>query len=70
MAIQFNRIGEILKDRGISQTWLSKKLGISTSTMNQICLNKHQPNVERLFEIAEILSVHPCDLLGDGKEKE
>lgn len=70
MAIKFNRIDEILKERGVKQKWLAEQLGISNSTMNQICTNHHQPNVERLFKIAEILNVHPCDLLGDGQEIE
>ncbi len=69
MAIKYNRIGEILKGRGSTQTWLAKKIGISPPVMNKICLNKLQPNLERLFKIAEILDVHPCELLGDGKEE-
>lgn len=68
MAIKYNRIRDILKERGTSQKWLADKTGVSPNLMSQICMNKHQPNIERLFEIAKILNVHPCELLGDGKD--
>ena len=45
-----NRIKEVLKEKGISQTWLAKKLEKSF-------------NLEDLYRIAKILDVNAKDLL-------
>ncbi|MEZ4888328.1 MAG: helix-turn-helix transcriptional regulator [Chitinophagales bacterium] len=34
-----NRIKEILKDKGISQTWLAKQIGKSYNTINEYARN-------------------------------
>lgn len=58
-----NRIKEILKDKGISQTWLAKKMGKSYPTINEYARNRRQPSVEDLYKIAELLSVDVTELL-------
>lgn len=58
-----NRIKEVLQDKGISQTWLAKKLGKSYNTMNEYARNVRQPSIEDLFRIAKILDVNAKDLL-------
>jgi len=65
-----NRIREVLKQKGIKQTWLSERLGKSYNMLNQYCNNKRQPSVEVLYQIAEILDVSVKDLLIDNTEKE
>lgn len=70
MAIKYNRIGEVLKSRGISQTWLAKQLKINATVVNRYCTNSIQPSLKRLFEIAEVLQVDPGVLLGDGKDND
>lgn len=61
-----NRIKEVLKDKGISQTWLAKQTGKSYNTINEYARNVRQPSLEDLYRIAEILNISPRDLL---KEK-
>jgi putative transcriptional regulator len=63
-----NRIRKILDERGITQTWLSEKLGKSYNMVNSYTTNKRQPSVEVLYQIAEILNVSIKDLLIDNTE--
>jgi transcriptional regulator with XRE-family HTH domain len=58
-----NRIKEVLKDKGIKQTWLSEKLGKSYNIVNGYVTNKRQPSIEVLYEIAKLLQVEAKELL-------
>jgi len=58
-----NRIKEVLKEKGISQTWLAKKLDKSFNTVNGYARNARQPSIEDLYRIAKILNVNAKDLL-------
>lgn len=58
-----NRIKEVLKDKGISQTWLADKIGKSYNTINEYARNKRQPSIEVLFKIAEILNMEAKELI-------
>jgi transcriptional regulator with XRE-family HTH domain len=62
-----NRIKEVLKDKGISQTWLAEKMDKSYPTINEYARNKRQPSLEGLYKIAEILQVNAKDLLVDSE---
>ncbi|WP_418499699.1 helix-turn-helix domain-containing protein [Flagellimonas sp.] len=64
-----NRIKEVLKEKGITQTWLSIQMGKSYNTINEYARNKRQPSLEDLYKIAEILKIKPTELLvtEDGK---
>lgn len=62
-----NRIKEILKAKGITQTWLAKKTNKSYTTINEYARNVRQPSVEDLYEIADILQVQVTDLLINKK---
>lgn len=64
-----NRIKDILKEKGISQAWLAKKLNKSYSSINDYARNVRQPSVEDLFEIADILQVNTSELLVNKKHK-
>jgi putative transcriptional regulator len=63
-----NRIKEVLKDKGISQTWLAKQIGKSYNTINEYSRNVRQPSLEDLYVIAEILNVEVKDLLIERKK--
>tara|TARA_R110002049_G_scaffold284809_4_gene465517 strand:+ start:103 stop:303 length:201 start_codon:yes stop_codon:yes gene_type:complete len=63
-----NRIKEVLKEKGITQTWLAKQLDKSYNTVNEYARNKRQPSLEDLYEIAKILNVSAKDLLIDKTE--
>ena len=63
-----NRIKEVLKDKGISQTWLAKQMGKSYNTINEYSRNVRQPSLEDLYIIAEILNVEVKELLIERKK--
>lgn len=58
-----NRIKAVLKEKGVKQIWLAEQLGKSFNTINGYVQNRHQPSLETLYKIAEILNVDPKDLL-------
>ena len=62
-----NRIKEVLKEKGISQTWLAKKMGKSYNSINEYARNVRQPSIEDLYRIAKILNVNVKDLLEEDK---
>ena len=63
-----NRIKEVLAEKGIKQTWLAEKLGKSFTIVNSYVCNRRQPNLELLFQIAEILQVNPKELINTPDE--
>lgn len=67
--MKLNRIKEVLEDKGISQTWLAKKLDKSFNTVNSYVCNRSQPNLETLLEISKILSADLKDLIADEEER-
>ncbi|MGB3947826.1 MAG: helix-turn-helix transcriptional regulator [Bacteroidia bacterium] len=58
-----NRIKEVLEEKGLTQTWLSEKLGKSYNMVNSYVQNRRQPSIEILFDIATLLKVSPRELL-------
>jgi len=64
-----NRIKEVLKDKGISQTWLAEKTGKSYNSINEYARNVRQPSVEDLYKIAGILNISVKELLVENKNK-
>lgn len=64
-----NRLREALKERGITQTELSTRLGKSFNMANLYVANKHQPSIPTLFQIAEILDMDVRDLLVSNKQQ-
>ncbi|GAB1463705.1 MULTISPECIES: helix-turn-helix transcriptional regulator [Bacteroidota] len=58
-----NRIKDVLKEKGISQAWLAKKLDKSYNTVNEYARNVRQPSIEDLYRIAKVLGVNAKDLL-------
>jgi len=62
-----NRIKEVLKQKGITQTWLAQKLGKSYNMVNGYVQNRQQPRLEVLAEIARILNVDIKELLVSTK---
>ena len=64
-----NRIKEVLKQKGIKQTWLAQKLGKSYNMTNSYVQNRSQPSLEDLNRIANILDVDVKDLIESNKKK-
>ena len=67
--MKLNRIKPVLAEKGISQTWLAKKLGKSFSMVNAYVCNRSQPNLDTLLQIAEILQVDLKELITDKGER-
>ncbi|MEI7850116.1 MAG: helix-turn-helix transcriptional regulator [bacterium] len=60
---KLNRIPEVLENQDFSQRRLAKQLGISSIAVNNLCTQRSQPSLARLFQIAEILGVSAVDLI-------
>jgi putative transcriptional regulator len=58
-----NKIKTILKSQGRTQIWLATQVEVTKSTMSGWCTNTTQPTIEKLYRIAELLSVEVSDLL-------
>jgi putative transcriptional regulator len=63
-----NRIKEVLKEQGRSQTWLAEKIDKSYVVVNNYCNNNAQPSIEVLRKIANVLNVDVRELLVPTKE--
>ena len=63
-----NRIKEVLDDKGVKQTWLAEKLGKSFTMVNGYAHNRHQPSLDTLYKIANLLNVSVKDLLVENRE--
>ena len=66
--MKLNRIKEVLDEKGISQTWLAKKLDKSFNSVNSYVYNRSQPNLETLLQISQILNVNMKDLIADQEQ--
>jgi transcriptional regulator with XRE-family HTH domain len=67
--MRLNRIKAVLEEKGISQTWLAKRLGKSFSMVNAYACNRAQPNLIVLQQIAELLQVDLKELVTDKDER-
>lgn len=66
--MKLNCIKEVLDEKGISQTWLAKKLDKSFNSINAYVCNRTQPNLETLLQISQILNVDMKDLIADQEQ--
>jgi transcriptional regulator with XRE-family HTH domain len=53
--IHQNLIKDVLKEKGITQTWLAKQLGLSFCMANAYVCYRKQPNLINIFKVAEFL---------------
>ena len=66
--VKMNRIKEVLKEQGRTQTWLSEKIEKSYVIVTNYCNNNAQPSIEVLRKIANILDVDVRILLVPTKD--
>ena len=64
-----NKIKEILKTKGIKQTWLADRLGKSYNMVNGYVQNRRQPSLEDLYKISKILDIDIKELLASNKDE-
>lgn len=62
---KYNRIKRVLKQKKRTGKWLAEQLGVDEGTVSRWCRNFQQPNLQTLFEVAELLEVRPAELLAD-----
>ncbi len=65
-----NRLKEVLKNKGISQTWLANQMDKSYTSINEYARNKRQPSLEDLYKIADVLHIDASELLIKKKKVE
>ena len=65
----FNRIKEVLKEQGRSQTWLAEKINKSYVVVTNYCNNNSQPSLPVLKSIADVLDVDIRDLIVPTKDE-
>lgn len=58
-----NRVKEVLKEQGRSQTWLANELGIAKNHMNGICNNRYKLTEEVARKIKNLLGLATIDEL-------
>ena len=64
-----NRIKEVLKDQGRTQTWLAEKIQKSYVVVTKYCNNHTQPSLLVLKKIAEVLDIDIRELLVPTKKE-
>lgn len=64
-----NRLKKILEDRGIKQTWLAEKVGVTRGNMSNIINNRQQTTIEVAFKIADILNLKLEDIFIYSKDE-
>ena len=62
-----NRIKEVLKEQGRSQTWLAEKIDKSYVVVTNYCNNNTQPSIPVLRKIAKFLEIDVRELLVSTK---
>lgn len=62
-----NRIKEVLREQGRTQTWLADRIDKSYVIVTNYCNNKAQPSVPVLKEIAKALDIDIRELLEPTK---
>jgi putative transcriptional regulator len=65
--IRMNRIKEVLKEQGRTQTWLADQIDKSYVVVTNYCNNNTQPSIPVLRDIAKVLDVDVKDLLVSTK---
>ena len=63
----YNRIKVVLVEQGKTSRWLAEQIGKCENTISRWCLNKVQPTLPQLTEIARVLDVDVRTLICSTK---
>ena len=63
----YNRIKVVLVEQGKTSRWLAEQIGKRENTISRWCLNKVQPSLPQLTEIAKVLDVDVRTLICSTK---
>jgi len=64
----YNRIKVVLVEQGKTNRWLAERIGKQENTISRWCLNKVQPSLPQLTEIAKVLDVDVRILIRSTKD--
>ena len=67
------RLKELLKSKGVKQSYIAEQLGVSTSMVSKIMRGESRIYLDTLLQIAKVLEVDPASLIpssSDGKPKQ
>ena len=64
------RIKQVMKERGMTQSELSKESGISKSTLSEWLNDKYEPKQNSIYILSQTLGVSPTWLMGLDVDKE
>lgn len=65
--MEFLRLKELLKEKGMSGKTLAEKIGITETSLSRIIKGKQQPGFELLLQISNELGVDIRDLFNSTK---
>ena len=58
-----NRLKVVLVENQKTSKWLAEKLGVSTVTVSKWCTNMHQPDLQTLARISELIGCDKRELI-------
>lgn len=58
-----NRLKVVLVENRKTNKWLAEQLGVSTVTVSKWCSNIHQPDLQTLAQIAELIGCEKRELI-------
>ena len=58
-----NRLKVVLVEKQRTNKWLAEQLGVSTVTVSKWCTNMHQPDLQKLAKIADLLGCEKRELI-------
>lgn len=64
----YNRIKVVLVEQRKTSRWLAEQIGKQENTVSRWCLNKVQPSLPQLNEIAKVLDVDVRTLIRSTKD--
>lgn len=60
---KYNRLGDIMKMRGITQMDLEEASGVTQRSISLYVTGKREPTLDTLYRLAKALKVDPCEIL-------
>lgn len=58
-----NRLKVVLVEKQRTNKWLAEQLSVSTVTVSKWCTNMHQPDLQTLAKIADLLECEKRELI-------
>lgn len=60
--VKNERLQEVINKNGLKQNWIAEKTGIDAATFSKILNGIHNPSLEQVQKIAEVLGVDVNDI--------